>query len=91
MRFVASKFDPATDPDRPVVGEITEVNGRHAKIVRVDHALQPEIATKVLAGEWYDAGDSADEVLQRDHAMRPGVAWLAWVKYEAIAKAEGRD
>lgn len=71
MHFVASRFNPTTDPDKPVVGETVEVNGKNARIVRVGHALLSEILTKVLSNEWYDVGDDADEVVQRDHTTRP--------------------
>lgn len=70
----ASKFNPITDIDRPVIGE--KIDGESGIIVvcKVDWLPLQHFIT---GGPEPDVG-KYDEVLLRNHATRPAVYWVIW-------------
>lgn len=71
LNFVASKFDPETDPDRPKVGDTVE-DGRVIK--EVGHLLM----SQMLAGSKANAPEGY-EILCREHPTR-AVVWIICVE-----------
>jgi len=72
--FVASKFNPETDPDRPQLGDALP-DGR--TIQKVDWRTTRDI----LAGKAPLEDEMSDcEMLCRGHIDRPAVVWYVWVR-----------
>ena len=72
--FQASKFDAATDTDRPVIGDSFEHQGNNYKTEKVSHLLMSDI----MSGKEEPTEDGCDVVLIKDHATRPAVFWVMW-------------
>ncbi len=78
MNFVATKFNPETDPSRPIVGGIVEKDGKSFIICKVEHRESKDIMKIVISGIEPDK-EGHDEVLFDQHKERPFVYWMVWV------------
>lgn len=90
--FVASKFDPESDPSRPQIGELIELDddertpdvqkGKY-RIEKVDWVessrLMRDFMDHVSEQESVMASQGFDKCLANHHPTRPGVTWLVWV------------
>lgn len=74
--FEVSRFDPDTDPTRPVVGSIIEHNGQSYKIDKVDHILGRTLLSSIENNEEPTKPPGFDEVLYEQHPSRPFVFWV---------------
>lgn len=77
--FIASKFNPENDEDKPVVGSIIHANNEAWKIMEVSWAT----ASAVLKDSQKNppelmALNGFDECFARPHTDRPFVQWLVW-------------
>jgi len=72
--FIASKFDPSTDPSRPAVGTKVPYNGAEYVIKKVGYLTVME-----LAHGREPSYDGHSEILLQNHPTRPGVLWVCWV------------
>jgi len=77
--FVASKFDPETDVDRPVIDSEIEHEGKKWKIVRYIHLLAGEMLDDQPALQAKTDKAECDRVLYKEHATRPAVVWVVWL------------
>ena len=75
--FVASKFDAASDPSRPKVGEEIEHEGAKYRIAEVEAVMASDLVKSLMAGEDPDLRGH-DQLLYREHPTRP-VQWACWV------------
>lgn len=78
MAYVASKFDPETDPDRPQLGEIVVIeddNGQSEQyvIMKISYRSVYEMMTLPEPDK-----DGFDQIACRLHAGRPAVVWLCF-------------
>lgn len=74
--FIASKFDPENDPDRPKIGEIVEDEDGPLVVAEVDWLSLRHV---VEGGEEPDSR-GYDKLLTRAHSTRPAVIWLAFCR-----------
>lgn len=74
--FVASKFDPETDPDRPEIGSIVEVEDKKWEVKRVEYALMSDI---IKSGFKEPDPSPQERVFNRSHIDRPAVTWNVFV------------
>ena len=75
-QFVADKFNPETDEDRPQIGEKIEMPDGVFEIKKVDFITVSDIIKK---GENYEPdAEGFDKVLGKPHKSRPAVIWLVW-------------
>lgn len=77
MEWVATQFDPETDPSRPKVGDV--IDG--GTIMKVGWALQSAIVKELMSGVPTEIMNPQgyDECLSKEHPTRPFVVWLVWV------------
>ncbi len=89
--FEISKFDPETDPSRPVVGSVHEYtpdDGRPSYqflIERVSWVETSKLLSEIIAAGTGGMADSMaldghDECFCQPHPTRPHVQWLVWAK-----------
>ncbi len=79
--FIADKFDPDTDPDRPVVGSTIHYQGKDYEIVKVGWKTTKELVEEVLfSAPKHEELDGCDEICYKDHITRPFVSWVVWIK-----------
>lgn len=79
--FVVSRFNPETDPDRPVVGTKIDLGDQTVTIVEVGWSPTSAVIAEQLAGvtESVVMDPKGHTIcLARAHTTRPGVTWLAW-------------
>ena len=71
-RFIASKFDPENDTDRPIIGSVIDHGGSRYLIRKVGHVLLKDIDNEI------DVKD-CDTYLLKEHSTRMEVCWIVWV------------
>ena len=79
--FAISKFEPESDPTRPVVGSVIAHKGEDYIIRRVEWRDKKKLVAAILRGESEETEDSHghDEILYEDHKDRIFVMWIVWV------------
>lgn len=75
--YVASRFDPLTDIDRPVIGSKIVVNNRIFVIKEVDSILLSQLTNPAITMGFR----GHHECRVRRHKTRPGVQWLVFGDY----------
>ena len=79
--YRVSEFDPETDPSRPRLGNVLEIEGVEYVTRKVSwtpaSVLVEEILSKLERSVVMDPG-SHDQCLALPHPSRPGVYWLTW-------------
>jgi len=78
MKFAATKFNPETDPSKPIIGDIVEKDGKSFTICKVEYRDSKDIMKIAISGVEPDK-EGYDEVLIDQHKERPFVYWLVWV------------
>lgn len=74
--FVASKFDPENDSDRPVVGEFLTHNDKQYKIAEVSHVMTRDLFRRT--GKEVDDYKGHAEIVFRQHTTRMAVYWMVY-------------
>jgi hypothetical protein len=73
----ASKFDPANDPERPVVGDTIETGAGTLKIAEVEYVPAGTIIQEIRDKTPVDMRGHA-ELFIKDHPTRPFVKYKVW-------------
>jgi hypothetical protein len=73
---ILERFD--NDPSRPKIGEVVEHGGRKLKIQKVGAIAASELVSMLL-NDREPGLEGHDDLLFRDHPIRPFVKWACWV------------
>ena len=73
--FVANRFNPDTDPNRPKIGATTEYKGITYRIEKVDYTTLAEVMKPTFIEPLHYG---FDVVLFEPDKDRPAVYWIVW-------------